>query len=164
MQNLKSITEQYWGAILSILSPQLVCLISANCIYNLGFQGGASGKQPTCQCRRCKRHGFNPWVGKITWRTVWQSTPVFLPWEFHGQRNLTGYSPQGCKESDTTKAIQHTHLQLLQFLSLPSAVQKDMPPYFIRRKEMEQKSPMQHEAGCFIKFEFMIEGEINDSL
>ena len=29
------------------------------------FPGGASGKEPACQCRRCKRHGFHPWVGKI---------------------------------------------------------------------------------------------------
>ena len=28
---------------------------------------------------------------------------VFLPGESHGQRNLTGYSPQGHKESDTTE-------------------------------------------------------------
>ena len=27
--------------------------------------------------------------------------PVFLPGESHGQRSLTGYGPQGCKESDT---------------------------------------------------------------
>ena len=26
------------------------------------FPGGASGKEPTCQCRRHKRCGFNPWV------------------------------------------------------------------------------------------------------
>ena len=25
--------------------------------------------------------GFNPWVGKIPWRRVWQPTPVFLPGE-----------------------------------------------------------------------------------
>ena len=30
-----------------------------------GFPGGASGKEPACQCRRHKRHGFNPWVRKI---------------------------------------------------------------------------------------------------
>ena len=28
-------------------------------------QGGASGKEPSCQCRRCKRPEFNPWVRKI---------------------------------------------------------------------------------------------------
>ena len=27
---------------------------------------------------------FDPWVGKIPWRRKWQSTPVFLPGEFHG--------------------------------------------------------------------------------
>ena len=37
-----------------------------------------------------------------TWRREWQPTPVFLPGEFHGQRSLAGYSPWGCKESDTT--------------------------------------------------------------
>ena len=30
-------------------------------------------------------------------------TPVFLPGKFHGQRSLTGYSPRGCKELDTTE-------------------------------------------------------------
>ena len=28
----------------------------------LGFPGGASGKEPVCQCRRHKRYGFDPWV------------------------------------------------------------------------------------------------------
>ena len=31
-----------------------------------GFPGGTSGKEPTCQCRRHKRCGFDPWVGKIS--------------------------------------------------------------------------------------------------
>jgi len=35
-------------------------------------------------------------------------TPVFLPGEFHGQKSLVGYSPWGCKQSDTTKATWHT--------------------------------------------------------
>ena len=30
----------------------------------------ASCKEPTCQCRRCKRHESDPWVGKIPWRRV----------------------------------------------------------------------------------------------
>ena len=39
-------------------------LNSLYCDY-MGILGGASGKQPTCQCRRC---GFDPWVGTIPWR------------------------------------------------------------------------------------------------
>ena len=33
-----------------------------------GFPGGASGKEPSCQFRRQKRHRFHPWVGTILWR------------------------------------------------------------------------------------------------
>ena len=73
---------------------------------SMGFPGGASGKEPTCQCRRRKRPRFGLWVGKIPWKRAWQPTPVFLPGEFHGQRNLVGDSPWGRKEADTT---EHTH-------------------------------------------------------
>ena len=62
-------------------------------LYSWGFPGGTSGKEPTCQCRRHKRHRFHPWVGKIPWRRAWQPTPVFLPGESHGQRCPAGYSP-----------------------------------------------------------------------
>ena len=69
----------------------------------MGFLGGISGKEPTCQCRRHKRGRFNPWVRKIPWRRAWQPTPVFLPGESHGWRSLVGYSPWGRKESDRTE-------------------------------------------------------------
>ena len=57
------------------------------------YLAGASGKEPTGQHRRCKRCRFDPWVGKIPWREVWQPTPVFLPGESHGQRSLVGCGP-----------------------------------------------------------------------
>ena len=44
---------------------------------------------------------FHPWVGNFPRRREWQPTPVFLPGKSHGQRNLVGYSPWGCKKSDT---------------------------------------------------------------
>ena len=61
-------------------------------------------KASSCQCRRDRRYGFDPWVRKTPWRRPWQPTPVFLPGESHGQRGLAGYSPKGYKESDTTEA------------------------------------------------------------
>ena len=70
-----------------------------------GFPDGTSGKEPACQCRRFKRHRFNPLVRKVPWRRAWQPTPVFLPGGSHGQRSLAGYSPQGHKESDTTEQL-----------------------------------------------------------
>ena len=57
--------------------------------------GGTSGKEFACQCRRCKRRIFNPWVWKIPRCRKWQPTPVFLPRKFHGQKSLVGYSLMG---------------------------------------------------------------------
>ena len=31
-----------------------------------GFPDGASDKEPTCQCRRCKRHGLIPGLGRLS--------------------------------------------------------------------------------------------------
>ena len=42
------------------------------------------------------------------WRRELQPSPVFLLGKSHGQRSLTGYSPWGCKESDTA---EHEHRQ-----------------------------------------------------
>ena len=36
----------------------------------MGFPGDASGKESACQCSRCKRPGFNPWVGKIVGKDI----------------------------------------------------------------------------------------------
>ena len=55
-----------------------------------------------------QRLGFDPWVRKIPWRRKWQPTPVLLPGKFQGQRSLVGYSPWGCRESDTTELL-HFH-------------------------------------------------------
>ena len=41
-------------------------------------------------------------------RRAWQSIPVFLPGESHGQLSLAGYSPWGPTESDTTERLS-TH-------------------------------------------------------
>ena len=37
---------------------------------------------------------------------AWQPIPIFLPGKFHGQKNLAGYSPWGCKESNMTEWAQ----------------------------------------------------------
>ncbi|KAM9699838.1 H/ACA ribonucleoprotein complex subunit 1 isoform 1-T1 [Dama dama] len=69
-----------------------------------GRGGGASGEESTCQYRRHKRRGFDPWVRKIPWRRACQPITVFLPGESDRQRGLVGYSPLGHKESDVTEA------------------------------------------------------------
>ena len=48
----------------------------------------------------------------MPWRRKWQPSPEFLPGESRGQRNLAGYSPWGCKESDMTEVTEHKHRTL----------------------------------------------------
>ena len=76
---------------LNIIHSQDINIIIINGQVSACFVGGASSEEPTC--RRHKRPGFNPWVGKIPWRRAWWPTPVFLPGESHGQRSLVVYSP-----------------------------------------------------------------------
>ena len=71
----------------------LLAVVLEDSISTKGLPGGISGKEAICQCRRCKRHGFDLWIRKIPWRRAWQPTPVFVPGESRGQRNLVGYSP-----------------------------------------------------------------------
>ena len=70
------------------------------CVYfqRSGLPTWLGGKQPTCQCRRHKKHRFDPCVGKIPRSRKWQPTLVFLPEKSHGQRSLADYSPWGCKK------------------------------------------------------------------
>ena len=49
---------------------------------------GLSGMESACQCRRHRRRGFDPWIGKIPWRRKGQPIPVFLPGKSHGQLSI----------------------------------------------------------------------------
>ena len=98
-----------------------------NCLLIPGMSLGGlprwlSGKESACQCRRCKKHGFNPWVGKVPWKRAWQPTLIFLPGESCGQRSLVGYGPRRCQESDTTGATERT--QLIDYVVTVSRVQQ----------------------------------------
>ena len=66
----------------------------------VGLPWWLSSKISACQCRR---HGFSPWVGKISWRREWQPTPIFLPRKFHGQVH-------GVAKSWTWLRDKHVHL------------------------------------------------------
>ena len=69
------------------------------------FPGGSEVKASACNAGDL---GSIPGSGRFPWRRKWQSTPVFLPGESHGQRSLVGYSPRGRKESDMTERL-HFH-------------------------------------------------------
>ena len=77
--------------------------------WYMGFPDALVVKNPPCQCSRCRRCRFNPWLGKILLSRKWQLSPV-LCGEVHGQRILAGYSPWGFKQLDRT---EHTHTAMV---------------------------------------------------
>ena len=62
--------QYLWTVVLEIFSLKI---FSSLLVFDCG---GTSGKELTCQWRRRKRCGFDPWVGKIPWRRALQPTPV----------------------------------------------------------------------------------------
>ena len=63
-------------------------------------------KNPPASARDSGDTGLIPELGRTPGGG---NTPVFLPGESHGQRNLVGYSPWSRKESDVTKRLTLSH-------------------------------------------------------
>ena len=104
----------WWTAVSGVTQSQTQ-------LKRFSSSSSSSGKEPPCQCRKCKRCRLNPWVWKIPWKRKWQSTPVFLSGKSHGQRSPAGYSPWGHKELDTT---EHNTAHFLLQLLLPASHQE----------------------------------------
>ena len=66
------------------------------------------GKESTCNAGDARDMGFIPGQEDHLEEGIAIPTPVFLPGQFHGQRSLADYSPQGRKDLDTTEAAEHT--------------------------------------------------------
>ena len=64
----------------------------------MGFPGGSEGKVSGCNVG-------DPGSGRSPGEGKWQPTAVLLPGKFLGRRSLIGYSPWGCKVSDTTERL-----------------------------------------------------------
>ena len=80
----------------------------------LGFPDGTNVKEPICQRRRHKRHGFHPWVGKISWRRAWQSTWLENPMD----RGVWQAKVYGVEKSRTQlSSLAHTHVQWIETIS-----------------------------------------------
>ena len=109
----------------------------------MGFPGGPAVENPPA-VQETQETWVRSLCGKISWRSAWQSTPVFLPGESHGQRSLAGYTPVDCKESDTTEVTEHAHTRQTWILnisllfwkfsgSVSNAIVKNLPESLCRK-------------------------------
>ena len=74
--------------------------------FRIGLPRWHSSKESSCQCRRHKRSGFDPWVGKISWSRKWQLVFNILAWEIPRTEEPWVYGPWCCKEPDVTEYLQ----------------------------------------------------------
>ena len=91
-----------------------ILLMNNLCLFR-GVPGGASGKEPACQCRRCKRHWFDPCVGKIPWRRAWQPTPCLENPLDRGAWQATVHRVARVRHDWSNLARAHTHTCLFHF-------------------------------------------------
>ena len=68
----------------------------------LEYAGGSDGK---VSAYNAGDQGLISGLGRFPWRRKWEHTPVLFPGKSHGWRNLVGYSPWGCKESEMTHRL-----------------------------------------------------------
>ena len=90
----------------------------------------------------------------LLWRRKWQTTPVFLPGEYHGQGSLVGYSPWDRKESDTTGHTAHTVLLWSRRISsykwlLPASLPSGGVPVAFLLTRSSLRSAGVSDQGCF---------------
>ena len=75
-------------------------------IIQLGFPGAASAKEPACQCRRHKKHAFDPWIagsGRSPGGGHGNSLQYSCLENPMDRAAWRGYSPYCHKESDMTE-------------------------------------------------------------
>ena len=74
----------------------------------MGFPGGSVRKESTCNARDAGDVGSVPGFGRSPGGGQGTHSSVLAGESSHGQRSLAGYSPYGCKESDTADVTENT--------------------------------------------------------
>ena len=72
-----------------------------------------SGKESTCQCRRCRRCRFDLRVRKIPLRRKWQPTPVFLPGQIPWTEEPGGLQSMGSQRAGHSCVTEHARMPFL---------------------------------------------------
>ena len=110
-----------------------------------GILGPRRGTEPVLAALGVQ--SLNPWTA---WRRDWLPTPVFLPWELHGQGSLAGYSLWGCKEWDVTEGLTLSLLLRCNTQFSGSVMSDSLRPHGLHRARLRPPSstPRAHSNSC----------------
>ena len=101
-----------------------------------GFTDGATGKEPTCQHRRCKRCEFDPWVGKNALKKEIDTHTSILAWEIPWTGGVWWVTVHGvvmrrARLSSHTGTHTNTHkLIITQLITYPQVFRKYIKSIF----------------------------------
>ena len=70
-------------------------------------------KNPCANAGDIREEGSIPGLGRSPGVREQLPSPVLWPGEFHGHGSLVGYSPWGCKESNTTERLTPNILTII---------------------------------------------------
>ena len=93
-----------------------------------GFPSSSVGKESTFSVIHAGDVGSIPGLGRSPGRGHGNPLQYSCLGKSHGQRSLTRYSPQGCKQSDMTEVTEHAQVFSKQRLLEPSTQQPLKPP------------------------------------
>ena len=107
--------------LLSCLWRIQICLCRClfMCVYVYGLLRWHNGKEPACKCRR---HGFDLWVGKIPWRRKWQPAPVFHAWRIPWTEEPRGLQSMGSQR--VRHDWEHTHTCVYVCINIDICINK----------------------------------------
>ena len=102
----------------------------------MGFSGGSDGNQSACNARDLASiPGLGRSPGGGRYGNPLQYSCLKNP---HGQRSLTGYSPGGCKQSDTTEQLSRSTQRAKS--SASSFLFGSSYPYLKKEKKKKKKT------------------------
>ena len=84
-----------------------------------GLSRWLSGKESTCQCRRCR---FDPWVGKIPWRGEMATHSSILAWRIPWTEKPGGLQSMGSQRVRHNLTTEHTLMPSSETVALRQCI------------------------------------------
>ena len=85
-----------------------ICLFNKDPRWSLRLPRWHGGKESACHCRRCRRHGFSPWVGRSSEGEMATHSSI-LAWKIPWTEEPGGLQSMRSQTAGHNWVTEHTH-------------------------------------------------------